>query len=50
MNGFYLAVHLLPVITARSPLMKRQGRECRNVGLWMQSCVAIAFIKTKPVR
>ena len=29
--------------------MKTLGLECRNVGSWMQSCVAIAFIKTKPV-
>ena len=30
-------------------MMKALGIECRNVGTWMQSCVAIAFIKTKPV-
>ena len=35
------------VFNIRSPLKKILGLECRNVGLSMQSCVAIVFIKTK---
>ena len=31
------------------PNVSTLGLECRKVGSWMQSCVAIAFIKTKPV-